>query len=129
MGFIMHERHTDLQEYNESMALYNITSRNEYEEKVVGSSRLVLVDFWAQWCPPCHAMAPALEALASELDDKFDVVKVDIEATSDNGALAHEHGVQSIPNMQLFRAGKHVDTVIGLVPRPALEAKVKALLA
>lgn len=125
----MHEGYGDLQEYNRNMALYNITSRNEYEDKVLGNSRLVLVDFWAQWCPPCRAMAPTLEALASELDDKFDVVKVDIEATADNGALAHEHGVQSIPNMQLFRAGKQVDTIIGLMPRMALEAKVKNLLS
>lgn len=111
------------------MALYNISSRSEYEEKVLKSKKLVLVDFWAAWCPPCRAMAPTLEALAQDMDDKFDVVKVDIEASSDNGALANEQGVQGIPNMQLFREGAHVDTVIGLMPRAALEAKLTQLLA
>jgi thioredoxin 1 len=110
------------------MALYNITSRSEYEEKVLKSNKLVLVDFWAQWCPPCRAMAPTLEAVADDMDKTFDVVKVDVEASADNGSLANEHGVQGIPNMQLFQGGKHVDTIIGLVPRPVLEAKLKSLL-
>ncbi|MEO5949282.1 MAG: thioredoxin domain-containing protein [Candidatus Saccharimonas sp.] len=111
------------------MALYNITSKDEYQEKVLDSKKLVLVDFWAAWCPPCRAMAPTLEAVAKDMDEKFDVVKVDIEANAENGALASEHGVQGIPNMQLFRDGSHVDTIIGLVPRPVLEAKLKSLLA
>lgn len=111
------------------MALYNITSREEYDEKVLKSGKLVLVDFWAQWCPPCRAMAPTLEAVAKDMDAKFDVVKVDVEASQDNASLANEHGVQGIPNMQLFRDGKHVDTIIGLVPRAALEDKLKTLLA
>lgn len=111
------------------MALYNITSREEYDEKVLKSGKLVLVDFWAQWCPPCRAMAPTLEAVAKDMDAKFDVVKVDVEASQDNASLANEHGVQGIPNMQLFRDGKHVDTIIGLVPRATLEDKLKALLA
>jgi len=111
------------------MALYNTTSKSEYEERVIKSEKLVLVDFWAAWCPPCRAMAPTLEALAKEMDEQFDVVKVDIEANADNSALARDHGVQGIPNMQLFRGGKHVDTIIGLVPRTVLEAKLKTLLA
>jgi thioredoxin 1 len=111
------------------MALYNITSKREYEEKVLGNNKLVLVDFWAEWCPPCRAMAPTLEALAKDLDDRFDVVKVDVEASQDNGQLAQERGVQGIPNMQLFKGGTHIDTVIGLLPRPALEAKLKTLIA
>ena len=111
------------------MALHNITTRDEFETHVLKSNKLVLVDFWATWCPPCRAMAPTLEAVAKEMDTKFDVVKVDIEASQDNGVLAQEHGVQGIPNMQLFRGGKHVDTIIGLVPRPVLEAKIQSLLA
>jgi len=111
------------------MALYNVTTRDEFEERVTKSKKLVLVDFWAAWCPPCRAMAPTLEALAKDLDETFDVIKVDIEANADTGALAAEHGVQSIPNMPLFRNGAHIETIIGLVPRPVLEAKIKTLLA
>lgn len=114
--------------YNRAMALYNITTRDEFEEKVLKSSKLVLVDFWAQWCPPCRAMAPTLEAVAQDLDAKFDVVKIDTEASQDNASLAGEYRVQSIPNMQLFQGGKHVDTIIGLVPRSVLEAKLHTLL-
>lgn len=110
------------------MALYTISTRKEYEEKVLHGDKLVLVDFWAQWCPPCRAMAPTLEALAKDLDASFDVVKVDIEASRENGLLAQERGVQGIPNMQLFRGGKHVDTIVGLLPRVALEAKLKPLM-
>lgn len=111
------------------MALYTVTTRDEYKAKVLANDKLVLVDFWAEWCPPCRAMAPTLDALAHELDDKFDVVKVDVEASADNAALARERGVQGIPNMQLFRGGKHVDTIIGLLPRSVLEAKLGTLLA
>jgi len=110
------------------MALHNVTTRDEFETHVLKSEKLVLVDFWAEWCPPCHAMAPTLEVVAKELDAKFDVVKVDIEASQDNGALAGEYGVQGIPNMQLFRGGKLVDTIIGLVPRTVLEAKLHTIL-
>lgn len=110
------------------MALHNTTTREEFESQVLKSDKLVLVDFWAEWCPPCHAMAPTLEAVAKDLDAKFDVVKVNIEASQDNGVLAGEYGVQGIPNMQLFRDGKHVDTIIGLVPRTVLEAKLQSIL-
>lgn len=111
------------------MALYNTTTRDEFESHVIKSDKLVLVDFWAEWCPPCHAMAPTLEALAQELDSKFDVVKVNIESSADNAKLGQEHEVQSIPNMQLFRDGKRVDAIIGLVPRPVLENKLNTLLS
>ena len=107
------------------MALYNTTTRNEFDEKVTKSDKLVLVDFWAQWCPPCRAMAPSLEKLAEELDKDFDVVKVDVEASSDNGMMAGEHGVQGIPNMQLYKDGKVVDGLVGMRPREVLRDEVK----
>lgn len=102
------------------MALYNITTRKEFEEKVLQSDKLVLVDFWADWCPPCRAMAPALHDVANEQDAILDVVKVDIEDTAENRALAGEYEVQSIPNMPLFQGGKEVDRIIGLVSKTQL---------
>ena len=103
------------------MALYNTTTRQEFEEKVTQSDKVVLVDFWAEWCPPCRAMAPTLHNLGNKLDKDVDIVKVNIETTQDNAMLAGEHHVQSIPNMHIFKGGKVADTIIGMVPAPHLE--------
>ena len=102
------------------MALCNITTKQEFEEKVLQSKKVVVVDFWAAWCPPCLAMAPTLHAVAEEQDGLLDVVKVDIEATDENRALADAYGVRSIPNMPLFLDGKEVDRIIGLVSKGEL---------
>jgi thioredoxin 1 len=99
------------------MALYNITTKEEFDEKVLKSNKLVLIDFWAAWCPPCRAMAPALNDIGKDNDDLIDIVKVDIEATEENQSLAIQHGVQSIPNMPLFYDGQEVHRIIGLVSK------------
>ncbi len=112
-------------EYNEGMALYDTTTKQEFEEKVLKSDKVVLVDFWAEWCPPCRAMAPTLHDLANKLDNNVDIVKVNIEQSADNAQLAGEYHVQSIPNMNIFKGGKVVDTVIGMVPAPVLEDTLK----
>lgn len=98
------------------MALLNTTTSKEFEEKVLKSKKTVLVDFWAAWCPPCVAMAPILHKVADELDETVDIVKVNIEESADNNRLAGEHRVQSIPNMVIFKDGKEVDRIIGMVP-------------
>ncbi|NCU37748.1 thioredoxin [Candidatus Saccharibacteria bacterium] len=110
------------------MALYTTISQSEFEQKVLQNSKLVLVDFWAQWCPPCRAMAPSLESLAKKMDSDLDVVKVDVEASSDNGSLAQKHGVQGIPNMQIFKDGKVVDVLVGLRPEAVLEEELRSHL-
>ena len=97
------------------MALYNTQTKDEFE-KLINSGRPVLVDFWAGWCMPCRAMAPSLVAI-SEKDTDVDIVKVDIEATQENGMLAGQYGVRSIPNMQLFKDGKVVEHFIGVTPQ------------
>jgi thioredoxin 1 len=102
------------------MALYNITTKVEFENRVLNNSKLVLVDFWAEWCPPCRAMAPALHDIAEEQNDFIDIVKVNIEASQESQALATEYGVRSIPNMPLFKNGKEVDRIIGIVSKSHL---------
>lgn len=109
------------------MALYTITTKQEFDDKVLKSNKVVLVDFWAEWCPPCRAMAPVLHDIAEQLDSTVDIVKVDIEATPENSRLAAENGVQSIPNMPIFKAGKEVDRLIGMVPKMHLEDMLKQL--
>ncbi|HCR55950.1 TPA: thioredoxin [Candidatus Saccharibacteria bacterium] len=111
------------------MALFNTLTKKEFDEKVLKSDKLVLVDFWAAWCAPCRMMAPALESIAKSMDSDIDVVKVNVEESPENNQLAAEYGVQGIPNMQLFKNGKVVDELIGLRPAPVLEQEVKAALA
>lgn len=111
------------------MALYNITTKQEFEDKVLNSDKVVLVDFWADWCPPCHAMSPILHFVANKLDKTVDIVKVNIEQSKDNNMLAGNYQVQSIPNMVVFNSGKEVDRIIGTVPEPALSERLSKAAA
>lgn len=107
------------------MALHNTTTTDEFKQKVISSPKVVLVDFWAQWCPPCLAMTPVLQDVAKELDEIADVVKVNIEESSDNNRLAGDHQVQSIPNMLIFKDGQEVGRLIGMTPKAALIDELK----
>lgn len=108
------------------MALYNTTNKEEFKEKVLKSDKLVLVDFWADWCPPCHAMAPVLEKTATSIEG-FDVVKVNIEESADNQQLAAEYEVRSIPNMVVFKSGEVVKVLVGARPEAVLRQEISAL--
>lgn len=109
------------------MALLATTTQAEFDEKVLKSDKLVLVDFWAEWCPPCHAMTPVLEATAKKLDESLDIVKVNIEASQDNAALAGTYGVRGIPNMQVFKNGTVIKELVGARPQHVLEGELKEL--
>ena len=105
------------------MAIYTITTRKDFEEKVLQNPKVVLVDFWASWCPPCVAMTPHLYAVSEELDDTVDIVKINIEdapENEENRQIAAEQDVQSIPNMPIFINGKEAQRLIGFTPKPQL---------
>ncbi len=109
------------------MSVVNTTTKTEFKNQVVESQKVVLVDFWAEWCPPCRAMAPVLAHLARTHEGKLEVVKVNVEESQDNAALAQEHGVQGIPNMVVYKGGKQVKNIVGMRPAPVLENELKPL--
>ena len=91
-------------------------TKENFTEKVLKNKKPVLVDFNAEWCPPCQALHPILEELAEERDD-FQIVTVDID---DNEELAEEYQVSSIPCLIAFKDGEEVDRRIGLQPKKRL---------
>lgn len=93
-----------------------------FAAEVEQSSGLMIVDFWATWCGPCQAIAPVLEQLASQHAGKLRVSKVDVDA---NQLTTMRFNVRSIPSILFFRDGRHVDTVVGAVPKATLEARIQ----
>jgi thioredoxin 1 len=90
----------------------------EFDEEVLQSDKPVLVDFWAEWCGPCHAVSPVLDKIAAEREGELKLVKVNIDEEQD---LAMRYGVQSIPTMILFKGGEPAAAAIGAQPKGALE--------
>ena len=105
-----------------SEKITNLTT-DTFKAAITSATTPVLVDFWAPWCGPCKAIAPILEELAVEFDGKLKIAKVNID---ENDAIAVEYGVRAIPTMILFKSGQVADTLVGMMPKAALKAKVAA---
>jgi thioredoxin len=93
-------------------------TESTFEREVLQSSTPVVVDFWAEWCGPCHAVAPVLERIVGERDGELKLVKVNIDEEQE---LALRYGVMSIPTMILFRDGEPAAAVMGAQPKGAIE--------
>jgi thioredoxin 1 len=105
----------------DSEMVFEVTDLN-FGEEIEGTSGLAIVDFWAAWCGPCRMVAPIVAELAKEYSEQgLRVGKLDVDQ---NTQTASKFGIRSIPSILFFKDGKHVDTVVGAVPKPFLEAKV-----
>jgi len=89
---------------------------------VINKNRLVLVDFYADWCMPCRMMAPVVEELAKELAGKVLVGKINVD---ENPATADRFQVFSIPTLVIIKSGREVDRIIGFIPKSQVEARIK----
>ncbi|MBO0828115.1 MAG: thioredoxin [Streptosporangiales bacterium] len=96
-----------------------------FDADVLGSSKPVLVDFWAEWCSPCRLVAPVLEEIASEHPDKITVAKLNID---ENPGVPQQYQVLKIPTLLLFKDGDLVKQIIGAKPKAALLSELDEVL-
>jgi thioredoxin 1 len=96
-----------------------------WEKEVLGSTGLVMIDFWAVWCGPCRMIAPTVEELSKEYAGKMKICKLN---TDENPDIASRYKIMGIPTLMFFSNGQKVDQIVGAVPKPQLKTKIDALL-
>jgi len=99
------------------MANIGDVTDQEFQDAVLDSETPVLVDFWAEWCVPCHMVSPVVEEIGQEKGTALKVVKLNID---DNPDVTRKYGVMSIPSLILFKGGEEVTRVVGARPKDAI---------
>ncbi|WP_342381068.1 thioredoxin [Myxococcus stipitatus] len=109
------------------MAGDNVTNvgDGDFKAQVLDSQQPVLVDFWATWCAPCRAIAPHIDALASQYGGQVKFTKINID---DNQDTPQQYGIRSIPTLLVFKGGKVVEQIVGAVPKAKIEDAIKKAL-
>ena len=101
-----------------------ITDEN-FEDEVLKSKVLVVVDFWAPWCGPCRIVSPAIEQLSDAYAGKLEFCKLNVDEEPET---AQSYGIMSIPTLMLFENGQEVDAIVGAVPESSIKAMIDTLL-
>ena len=96
---------------------------SSFQTDVLGASKPVLVDFWAEWCGPCRMIAPALDELAEELGDKVTFAKINID---ENPNTPQKYGVRGIPTMMIFAQGQVAATKVGALPKSKIKEWIES---
>ena len=100
-------------------------SDSSFKADVLDATGPVLVDFWAEWCGPCKQIAPALEEIATELDGKLTIAKVNVD---ENPQTPGQYGIRSIPTLMLFKDGKVAATKVGALPKNKLKEWIESVI-
>ncbi len=98
---------------------------NNFENVVLNSSQIVLVDFWAPWCGPCRKLAPVLEQIQNEFIEEIKVVKIDVDK---NPQKAKEYGIASLPSVLIFQNKEVKEVMVGMMPKSAIVSNIKKYL-
>ena len=99
----------------------NKTNDQNFKIDVLDSKKPVLVDFWAEWCGPCKAIAPSLEELSEEMASKLKIVKINVD---ENPSISQTYSIRSIPALMIFKDGEKISEKMGALPKSALQSWV-----
>ena len=110
---------------SKSENVVHVTTKS-WDSIVTNSDLPVLVDFWAEWCGPCRMVGPAVEELSKTMNDKIKVAKLNVD---ENQEIAMKYGIQSIPSLLLFKAGKEIGRTIGAAPKESYQKFVEQSLS
>lgn len=100
-------------------------SEQDFDDKVLNSGQPALVDFWAEWCGPCHMIAQAIEEVAAEYKDRIVVGRLNVDH---HPGIAARYGIRSIPSLLLFKDGQVSDQIVGAVPKAQITDMIKRIL-